>query len=151
MDCSKLTSITIPQSVIQIGGWITSRCPINSIRVESGNTIYDSRNNCNAIIETASNTIVRGCKNTIIPQNIETIGESAFSYCASLTSISIPRSVTSIESDAFRDCTDLTTLFLPASVESIGERAFSGCTGLTSIGFSEGLKKIGDGCFSGCI
>lgn len=117
------------------------------MRVESENPVYDSRNNCNAIIETASNTLIRGCKNTIIPNNIKSIGESAFSFCTSLTSISIPISVTS---EAFTDCTDLTTLFLPTSVESIGGRAFSGCTGLTSIEFSEGLKKIGDGCFSGC-
>ena len=78
--------------------------------VESGNTTFDSRNNCNAIIETASNTLIAGCKATVIPNTVTSIGYSAFSGCSGLTSVTIPNSVTSIGYGAFSGCTSLTVL-----------------------------------------
>ena len=103
--CSGLTSITIPNSVTSIGGNAFYGCSgLTSIVVEAGNPNYDSRNNCNAIIETASNTLIAGCMNTTIPNSVASIGSSAFSGCTGLTSISIPNSVTSIDEYAFEDC-----------------------------------------------
>ena len=109
--CDSLTSITIPNSVTSIGDdAFSGRKSLTSIRVESGNTVYDSRGNCNAIIETATNTLISGCKNTIIPSSVTSIGDWAFSYCSGLTSITIPNSVTSIGGTAFRNCTSLESI-----------------------------------------
>ena len=110
--CTGLTSITIPNSVISIGSEAFSGCSsLSSIIVESGNSVYDSRNNCNAIIETATNELIFGCQNTIIPNSVTSIGGGAFEYCSGLTSITIPNSVTSIGSRAFFDCTNLTDVY----------------------------------------
>ena len=132
--CSRLTSVTIPNSVTSIGERAFSYCSgLTSVSVEVDNTIYDSRDNCNAIIETASNTLVAGCKNTIIPNSVTSIGDGAFAGCRSLTSVTIPNSVTSIGNDAFYYCTGLTSVTIPNSVTSIGNQAFYGCSGLTSV------------------
>ncbi len=106
---------------------------MTSIEVNSGNKVYDSRNNCNAIIETATNTLIVGCMSTIIPNSVTSIGESAFSGCSNLTSIELPNSVTSIGDSAFSGCSGLTSIELPNSLTSIGWSAFSGCSSITSI------------------
>ena len=120
------------------------------MKVESGNTKYDSRDNCNAIIETASNSLVIGCKNTIIPNSVTIIGKSAFYRCSDLTSITIPNSVTSIGEWAFYNCSGLTSVTIPNSVTSIGNSAFYRCSGLTSITIPNGVTSIGYDTFHGC-
>ena len=106
--CSGLTELIIPASVTQIGNMAFYGCSaLNSIIVDSENSVYDSRNNCNALIETSSNTLLLGCKNTIIPNGILNIGENAFRPCDGLTSIEIPASVISIGDNAFAYCYQL--------------------------------------------
>ena len=100
---------------------------MTSITVESGNSKYDSRDNCNAIIETASNTLISGCKNSIIPNSVTSIEDYAFYECSGLTSITIPNSVTTIDDYAFYNCSDLTSLTLPNSITYIGQGAFDKC------------------------
>ena len=149
--CTGLTSITIPNSVTSIGDGAFSGCTgLTSIVVESGNTVYDSRNNCNAIIETATNTLIQGCKTSIIPETVTSIGDGAFRDCTGLTSITIPNSVTRIGGLAFDGCTGLTSITIPNSVTSIGDRAFSDCTGLTSITIPNSVTSIGGWAFDGC-
>ena len=149
--CTGLTSVTIGKGVTSIGDLAFSGCTgLTSVTVDSNNKIYDSRNNCNAIIETESNTLITGCKNTIIPDSVTSIGDTAFYCCTGLTSITIPDSVTSIGSGAFEGCTGLTSITIPDSVTSIGGSAFYECTGLTSITIPDSVTSIEGGAFYGC-
>ena len=108
---SGLTSITIPNSVTVLSVTSFGGCSgLTSIKVENGNTKYDSRDNCNAIIETETNTLILGCKNTVIPNSVTSIGNYAFYDCSSLTSITIPNSVTTIGKSAFYGCSSLTSV-----------------------------------------
>ena len=133
-NCRGFTSIEIPSSVTSIGWGAFENCDgLTSIVVGDGNSVYDSRGNCNAIIETASNTLIIGCKNTIIPSSVTSIGGYAFYDCTGLTSIVIPEGVTIIGDWAFSDCYGLTSVEIPSSVSSIGNDAFYWCDGLTSI------------------
>ena len=150
-NCSSLTSITIPNSVTTIGGdAFQNDTNIVTVVVMPDNPVYDSRNGCNAIIETASNTLIFGCKATIIPNSVTSIGNGAFWGCSSLTSITIPNSVTSIGDDAFNWCTSLTSITIPNSVTSIGDDAFDRCSSLTSITIPNSVTSIGDGAFIWC-
>ena len=147
--CESLTSITIPNSVTSMGYGAFNGCDtLTSIVVESGNSTYDSRENCNAIIETATNTLIAGCKNTIIPNSVTSIGSLAFYYCSALTSITIPNSVTSIGDLAFNGCDTLTSITIPYSVTSIGEWAFWGCRSLKTV-ICEAIEvpELGDDVF----
>ena len=150
-QCFDLTSIDIPSSVTSIGYEAFIDCDnLISITVDKNNKVYDSRNNCNAIIETDSNTIISGCKNTTIPNSVTSIGRDAFHCCRGLTSIEIPNSVTSIGIHAFRYCVGLTSIDIPNSVTSIGAYAFSYCTGLTSIEIPNSVASIGGNPFYEC-
>ncbi|MBQ8270711.1 MAG: leucine-rich repeat protein [Bacteroidaceae bacterium] len=132
--CTALTSITIPKSVTTIKYNALSGCTaLTSIKVEDGNPIYDSREDCNAIIETATNTLMQGCQNSIIPNSINTISDFAFDGCTGLTSIEIPNSVTTIGSSAFAGCTRLSIITIPNSVTTIYYYAFEGCTNLRTV------------------
>ena len=148
---NNLTSITIPNSVTSIGDWAFASCSgLTSIIVEDANSTYDSRDNCNAIIETATNTLIAGCQNTVLPNSVTSIGDYAFYYCTGLTSITIPNSVTSIGDWAFRGCSGLTSITIPNSVTSIGDAAFFYCSSLTSITIPNSVTSIGSNAFEGC-
>ena len=150
-NCTSLTSVTIPNRVTFIGNRAFDGCSgLTTIKVETGNSKYDSRNNCNAIIETSTNKLITGCKNTTIPNSVNSIGDYAFSGCTSLTSITIPNSVTSIGDYAFSGCTSLTSITIPNSVTSIGMWAFSGCSSLTSVTIGNSVTSIGVSAFYGC-
>lgn len=109
---SELESVTIPNSVISIGESSFAGCTgLETVVVGGGNSIYDSRNNSNAIIETITNTLISGCKNTIIPNTVTAIGNSAFLGCSSLMYLTIPNTINSIGKYAFRDCRGLTSIY----------------------------------------
>ncbi len=132
--CSGLTSITIPEGVTGIGYYAFYGCSgLTSIVIDEGNTAYTSANGANAIIEKASNTLILGCKNTVIPESVDVIGSNAFEGCSGLTSITIPEGVTRIGGHAFAGCSGLTSITIPEGVTDIGQEAFLGCSGLTSI------------------
>lgn len=151
-DCSGIESISIPASVTKIGKRIfkDSRSYLSSIEISPDNLFYDSRDNCNAIIEKATNTLIEGCQFTEIPNSVTKIGDYAFEDCDQLENITIPNSITEIGNFAFSGCTRLSKIEIPTSVTSIGDGAFSGCDLLDSITIPSSVTSIGDGAFSGC-
>ena len=149
--CSGLTSVTIGNSVTSIDNAAFDGCSgLTGMKVDANNPKYDSRENCNAIIETSSNTLIYGCQTTVIPNSVTSIGGSAFWGCSGLTSVTIPNNVTSIGRSAFYNCSGLTSVTIPNSVTSIGQYAFSGCSGLTSVTIPNSVTIIEYGTFSGC-
>lgn len=152
LNCQGLTTISIPSNVVSIEDNAFSYCSdIRSIKVEKGNVNYDSRDNCNALIETRTNTLVIGCPYTIIPKTISKIGTSAFKYSGSPKNIIIPNSVRIISASAFENCTELLSVIIPENVSIIEEKAFYGCKKLYSIKISDGIKDIGERAFFGCV
>ncbi|MBQ2122378.1 MAG: leucine-rich repeat domain-containing protein [Bacteroidaceae bacterium] len=152
IGCSGLISVEIPNSVTSIGSSAFSDCSgLTSIAVAEDNPTYDSRNNCNAIIETQTNTLIAGCRETTIPNSVTSIGYEAFRGCSGLTSLEIPNSVTSIEYAAIWGCGDLTSVEIPNSVTSIGDWAFAACSGLTSVVIGNSVTSIGHGPFADCF
>jgi len=149
--CISLTAITIPSSVISIDALTFVGCSgLNNIRVSSENEKYDSRDNCNAIIESASNVLIYGCKNSIVPSGVTSIGKQAFYRCSNLFSILIPASVTSIGQLAFSDCTGLTSVTFSSGITIIGSSAFQNCLSLTSITLPGSVTTIEKGAFANC-
>ena len=151
-NCGLLFSVTIPNSVISIGESVFSGCSgLESVVVESDNVVYDSRNNCNAIIETETNTLITGCKNTTIPNSVASIGNNAFMGSCNLTSVTIPNSVSTIGDLAFEACRSLHEVTIPNSVTSIGFAAFRYCDSLTNVTIGNSVTSIGENAFMGCI
>ena len=148
-QCSAMTSLSIGSGATTIG--TITHCPsLTSISIDANNTVYDSRENCNAIIKKSNNTLIAGCKNTVIPAGVTSIGESAFYGSTGLTEITIPSSVTSIGNTAFYDCTNLASVNIPAGVTSIGTFAFYKCSALTSLDIPTSVTSIGNYAFQGC-
>lgn len=148
-DCPELTSVNIPISVNTIPAGAFSGCEnLTSIIVADGNMFYDSRYNCNAVIETRSNTLIAGCKASKIPYGVQKI-IGAFHNCKGLVSIDIPNTVTSIH-NAFSGCTDLVSVILPNNLIAIGESSFSGCSSLSSIDIPKSVTAIDLFAFANC-
>lgn len=171
-DCSNIDVLTIPASVTSIGERAFLCCTnLKSIQVAEGNPKYDSRDNCNAIINTESNTLITGCSTTEIPQDVVSIGSNAFRELA-LTNLVFSEGVKTIEERAFWACKFSKTLIIPHNVERIAEGAFVQCAidsiiihgqitklemntfeycqTLTYIDLPNSLKYIDDYPFQGC-
>ena len=148
--CSNLTSIIIPNSVTSIMGEAFEGCSsLTSIKVESGNPVYDSRDNCNAIIETKTNKLIMGFNNTIIPSSIKTIGKKAFVWGGGsvLSTLKYPNSLTTIEDSAFYGCHDLISLEIPQGLTSICRYAFGSCKQLSSVTIPNSVSSISNAAF----
>ena len=131
--CSGLTSLTIPKSVTSFSPIALMNCfGLTELIVEDGNTVYDSRDNCNAIIEKATNKLICGSVVTVIPTTVNVIGADAFRESLQLSSFTIPDWVTTIGERAFMT-SGLETITIPSSVTSIGENAFTGCNRMTTV------------------
>ncbi len=149
--CEKLTSVTIGKGVECIETPAVKLCDnLANITIKAGNPVYHSDGNC--IIETASKTLIMGCKASVIPSDgsVTAIGEDAFYCCDKLTSIVIPDSVTSIGDDAFYACDKLKYVTMGNSVETIGYGAFEFCERLMSIVIPSSVKEIDYLAFRNC-
>ena len=145
--CESLFEIYIPSTVTSIGASAFSRCQnVEYVFVDERNTVYDSRNDCNAIIETATNTLIFGFKSSQIPESVVTIGNIAFWGCQFQTVPTFPSSLRSIGEDAFYDCQGLIRLVLPEGLESIYSYAFRSCD-IEELTLPSTLTTIGQGCF----
>ena len=142
-DCRSLDSITIPKSTINIGDAVFLACDsLSSIVVEDGNPVYDSRDNCNAIIHTATNTLHAGCRRTFIPASVNTIGSSAFQNISTLRCINIPNNVTVIDKYAFSG-TGISSVTFPNGITSLSEYVVGECLNLKSITIPASVTKVG--------
>ena len=130
--CSKLSSFHVPSTVQEFEtqfGWCDA---LEQITVAEGNTIYDSRDNCNAVIEKATNTLIAGCKATIIPNTVERLSSTSFGFLPSLTEMIIPEGVKALDNQVFA-YTSLSTITIPSTVESIGSSSFENCDHLVEV------------------
>ncbi len=133
--CGFTGDLVVPSAVTTIGDGAFGGCSFNHIIVEPGNASYDSRDNCNAIIEKSTNTLIRGCNNTVIPNSVTTLGDYSFNYCSGFTrNLVIPNSVTTIGYSSFYGCSGTNvSLTIGNSVATIGTDAFSWFEGLDAI------------------
>ncbi len=148
-DCFSLTSITLPKSLSSISVWAFNDSGLKYINVESGNQVYDSREGCNAVIETATNTLVVGSANTIIPSSVKKIGRRAFAGNPNLTTITLPEGLEEIGAAAFSGCANLTSITIPTTIINLGNGVFAG-TGLTQAVIPTNIKQIPRETFAAC-
>ena len=145
--CHSLTEIIIPENVQTLKDDVFEGCyALNKISVSAQNTTFDSRNNCNAIIETETNILLYGCNGTTIPNGVVAISDNAFRW-SYIRSITIPETIKRIGKDAFSACCKLTSVQMLEGVNNIEEDAFAGCEKLTSITFPSSLTKISANVF----
>jgi len=148
-NCSSLIEIRVPASVTKIGDNAFTKCSsLTKLEVDKNNPKYYSENNC--LIESESKTLIAGCKNSIIPENVRIIGKNAFSDCSSLAEITIPEGVTKIGNSAFFNCSSLTEITIPEGVTDIGINAFSNCSSLTEISLPKTVTSVEKSAFEGC-
>ena len=164
MDCSSLTSVTIPNSVTSIGEGAFALCSsLHTVNIPNSVTSIGGGAFCacykltsitipNSVTSIGMETFWQCCSLTsvTIGEGVTSIGDIAFFSCSSLTEIVIPNSVTSIGYAAFSSCTSLTTVTIGESVTSIGKSAFRGCSSLTSITIPNSVTSIREGAFEDC-
>ena len=162
-ECRELTSISIPNTVVEIGESAFRGCGINQIVVPE--TVCAIGNECfsdctKLITATLPNSITRIPQNAfgycynlssiVIPESVKSIDDGAFLYCMSLNNIELPKSIKIINSFSFSNCTKLSSIIIPDSVEQIKDWAFENCTSLSSISFPNSVKSIYSKSFKGC-
>lgn len=149
-SCFNIVSINIPKTVTSIGVGAFSGCKrLVSIEVEDGNEVYIADGNC--LVKLDKLTLVAGCKGSVIPVYVITIGERAFAD-SGIVSLSIPKYVAEIREGAFSNCKELTEITFDAEItlSNVGKNAFENCVKLESITLPDGVLTLGDGALSGC-
>ena len=133
-EYTPISSIVIPATVSQIDWGSIAGCRnLTSVSVDPRNTYYDSRGNCNAIIRTATNTLISGCATTVIPQDVTALYDYAFTSCTGLDTITIPEGVTTIGRQVFQGCSNLSSITIPSTVQTMGQSVFNACQNLSYV------------------
>lgn len=151
-NCESLKRVTIPASVNSFNGNsnpFDGCTSLENIVVSAENEVFDSRENCNALIETATNILFAGCKSTIIPQGVTTIKGDSFEGITGLKEVVIPTTMTEIGDLAFYNCKGLTSITIPNSVTRIGICAFERCENLTKLVLPNSITELANCCFQG--
>lgn len=148
--CQSLTSVTIGSGVTSIGLGSFNDCGnLTSMVVDNNNSVFDSRNNCNAIIETSTNTLAHGCNSSVIPNTVTSIGRRAF-YGCEFTNIGLPNGLNNIGNAAFQGCSSLSSITIPSGVTVIDQYAFESCSSLSSITIPSGVTVMNYRTFRNC-
>jgi hypothetical protein len=151
MYLRSLRTIYIPAGVEQIGKNILLGCSsLQSIKVDSGNKHYDSREDCHAIVRTKTNCLIETCACSTIVSSIRMIEERALSNCSTLSEIRLPEGIRKVDNKMFKGFANLQTIHLPSTIVSIGEEAFAGCKQLERIILPESVERIGRDAFRDC-
>ena len=148
--CYSLTSLRIPATLSSVNNSFGYAYVLDTITVDPANTTFNSNNNCNALMRTSDNTLVLGCRSTVVPSSTKIIGAYAFDGCIHLQSVSFPDGLTTISNYAFAVCSDLQSISLPVGLSSIGNYAFTRCSSLQSVSLPEGLQSVGSNAFESC-
>jgi hypothetical protein len=152
-NCTSLTSVTIPDSVTEIGVFVFNGCTsLTGIYVDENNPNYSS-DSFGVLFNKSQSEIVcvpGAIVEYAIPNTVEKICDNAFAYCESLKSVTIPNSVKTIDDNAFAHCTTLTNVAIPSSVTKINYFAFNSCTSLASVTIPDSVTEIGYDAFYGC-
>ncbi len=147
--CKDLRSIKIPSSITNIEKYAIMGCPnLDAIVIDSKNPKFDSRNNCNAVIETETNILLFGSNKAYVPSNVIKIGSYSF-VGLSFESLEIQEGVNEIEHHTLQNLSNLTTITLPNSLITIGEDALSNCISLKSVTIGRNVKQIVDAFLAG--
>ncbi len=149
----QLTSIVLPASLEDVRHGALAYCPnLQSIRVDSANTHYDSRGDCNAVICTWKGKLmlVAGCRNTTMPGAVRYLAAHAFCGVKGLRTLQFPEHFEEIGEAAFKDCADLQTIDIPQGVRFIEPETFAGCTALQSVTLSKSVERLRKDAFAGC-
>ncbi|MBO5286955.1 MAG: leucine-rich repeat protein [Clostridia bacterium] len=150
---SNVKSITLGKNVVADFGRSFDKASLESITMSQENESYYSEGNCiiRKPTEYATTTeLCLGCKNSVIPSNVTSIGASAFEGCVGLKSVALPDGITFLNSNVFKGCTSLTDVTLPSTLEQIDRYAFENCTSLTKIKLPNTIKMIWECAFKGC-
>lgn len=149
-SCYDIKSLHLPSTVKYIDVSSFQKCvKLKEITVAKENRFFDSRNNCNAIINTTDNELFLGCQTSVIPNSVTSIGELAFNGCVYLTNIVIPDGIKEIKSYAFFDCVRLNQVELPSTLTYLGEGVFAGCENLRSVTLPSSLNQVAKDAFEG--
>lgn len=149
--CESLESIEIPSTVSKLGQKIFYACnALSAIVVSDANVTYDSRDNCNAIIERDNNNLIVGCNGTIIPKSVTSIGNYAFYGCEKLSNVILNENITTLGANAFNECKNLKEIIIPNSVTSVGSYCFSNCSAMNRVLIEDGVASIDDHAFYNC-
>lgn len=142
-EMTALESLYLPSSLTSMPLSPANRAnSLSIIEVDERNTAYDSRNGCNAVINKSDNSLVLGCKDTIIPDGVTKLGYGAFNSNRGITEISIPSSVKTIEAYCFSGCTQLANVIINEGLEMVSVYGISNCTSLKKLIFPSTVKNL---------
>ena len=141
-NCTSLKELNIPKNITNIGESAFAWCSgLEKITVDEGNQYYDSRDNCNALIETNTNILIQGASNVIIPNTVKIIGKYSFAGNMNLKEIDIPEGVEEIQREAFYFCKNIEKFKLPKSITKIGISSFGACDNATIWVYKDSFAK----------